>query len=164
MDALDIIRSEIAAAHTVMDQVLDGLTDEQLHRRINPDTTNAIAAVYAHVVMGEDLLIQQRIMGKPPLLEGWQERLAVPQDREALWSWHFPDFALLRQYAGEVYAATESTLAALTAADMDREVEGFRGPMAIGEMLTRIVTSHSLQHAGEMSALKGAMGMKGGAF
>ena len=100
MDALTIIRSEIAAAHVVMEQVLEGLSDEQLHQRINPETTNAIASVYAHCVLGEDRLIQQRIGGKPTLLEGWQDRLALPQEREALWSWHFPDFALFRQYAG----------------------------------------------------------------
>ncbi len=164
MDALTIIRSEIAAAHVVMEQVLEGLSDEQLHQRINPETTNAIASVYAHCVLGEDRLIQQRIGGKPTLLEGWQDRLALPQEREALWSWHFPDFALFRQYAGAVYAATEDGLATLTAADLDREVEGFRGPMAIGNLLTRVLTTHSLQHAGEMSALKGALGLKGGAF
>ena len=162
MDAIDLLRTQIRSVHRAAEQALDGLTDEQLHRRIDPETTNAIASIYAHMVTGEDRQVHQRVLEKPTLLEsGWQERLKLPEERGALWTWQVPDVALLREYAALVYADTDAALQAMAGADLDREVEGFRGPQRLGSLLNVIVAMHGLQHVGEMSALKGAMGVPG---
>ncbi|MSQ62178.1 MAG: DinB family protein [Dehalococcoidia bacterium] len=162
MDALELLRSQIATVHSTVEQALDGLTDEQLHRRIDPATTNAIASIYTHLAEVEDSQIHSRILDKPTLLQsGWQARLGIPEERGAIWAWQAPDVALLREYAAAVHADTDAALKVITTADLDREVEGTRGPQSIGFILDRIIAEHGLQHAGEMSALKGVMGLKG---
>ncbi len=163
MDAIEILRSQLSTAQATMEGVLDGLTEEQLNHRPPGATINSIGAVYAHAVSVEDSMIHQVLQQKPTLLEGgWGERLGIPGTRaDLLTEVHFSDLAALQEYGAAVMAAADGYLASLGEADLDRSVELRGRPMPAGGVLSRIVTGHALQHAGEMAALKGAMGLKG---
>jgi len=56
-----------------------------------------------------------------------------------------------------VWAATDTYLAGLTLAEMDRMVKFAGGERSVADMLI-LSASHTLGHAGEISALKGLQG------
>jgi hypothetical protein len=61
-DALRMVRSNLSDAHWLLEHVIDGFTDQQLHW-VPPGAANTIAATYAHAVAGEDLLVQGTLLG-----------------------------------------------------------------------------------------------------
>jgi hypothetical protein len=77
------------------------------------------------------------------------------------------DLAALRAYAQAVYKNTETYLASLTEADLDRPVDlsvAGMGQVNVGWILNGLVIAHTSNICGEISCLKGIQGARGYPF
>ena len=76
----DAIKAQVSQAHTTATQVLEGLTDEQLHQRLTAATIDPIASVFAHLVIAEDGFVHRYLLEKPRLFDnGWGDRLGLTE-------------------------------------------------------------------------------------
>ncbi len=163
MDIVDMLRNLVRTESTLLMNVMSDVTDEQA-AWVPPGTANTIGATYAHVIRWQDNYLAT-ISGQQNIWESgrWAEKLGMEgttrMNREAD---EVPkSLAAYREYAEAVFEATDSYLGALKAADLDREVQGYRGPIAVGELIPRSMLAHISRHLGEIAALKGVQGMKG---
>lgn len=164
MDALSLLRFQVAGARRDFNGVLSDVTQEMLDWT-PPGTANSIAGLVLHTVVGQDRVVMARIQARPILLETWAPRLNVapdfrltPENAKLL----RVDLGALREYVAAVEAAVDAYLATLHSdADLDRIVEGFRGPVPQGQTLSVMLVTHVFEHTGEISALKGVQGARG---
>lgn len=108
------------------------------------------------------------ILDGPSLFEreGWEERIGIPGgsgnvgDEAWLATVKNVNIDALREYAQQVYAATDAAIAGLTESDLDRTVS-FMEEMLLGAYLANIIAWHAIQHGGEICALRGCQGSQG---
>ena len=150
----------------LVDATFQGLTDEQLNWT-PPGEANPIRAALLHTIAAEDRYFQTVLRGQPMLWEsgGWSEQVGLPYPPSAGRGWDEVKTTTLAlepvlAYAQAVRAATESYLAALTNEELDRTVQFFGGERPAADVITTFV-AHTLGHAGEIAALRGAQGVKG---
>ncbi|MBI4269555.1 MAG: DinB family protein [Candidatus Rokubacteria bacterium] len=177
---VSLLREHYQAAIQLLEGTMEGVTPEQAHW-VPPGTAHPIGANYAHVVVGQDLLVNGRLKDGTPLFAGTRagrtglnELPPRPDPAKP----GFPDWSRwarqvkidlggLRSYAREVYAATDAYLASLTDADLTRTVDlsalGL-GQMPVKQLLLRALLGNTLTHCGEISCLKGLQGSKGYPF
>jgi hypothetical protein len=74
------------------------------------------------------------------------------------------DLPVAHDYAKTVAQAAQSWLASLTPEDLKRSVETPVGELNLGQLLETFVIWHINSHCGEISALKGCLGVKGYPF
>lgn len=173
MNAVELLRQQFAFAHGVLEGTMADITDEQLHW-LPPGTAHPISALYAHIVLAEDGLLNGIARSAVPLVAGeWGPKTglsAMPPAPGQDWTqWARTlrvDLPALRAYAQAVYAATDAYLATLSDADLDPMVgqEGTAFRMQRGVFLTNILAGHINNHTGEISSLKGLQGGKGYPF
>jgi hypothetical protein len=124
------------------------------------------AAMMAHVLYGEDMMVSQASGTSMLLEEGeWKRRTGIAQASPSMspeWlALHF-DLAGLKEYAAAVFARTDSFLSSADAAALDRRVASpLRSEMSGAELLAGFGVVHLAEHTGEISALKGAQGARG---
>ncbi len=168
MDAVTILRNELKQGHDIIEQAVAGMSNEQLHHQAEGSTIHSIATIYAHTVLAEDYFMNDRVLDRASLFdrENWSskagiEMLPMGGDPEPwLASISNVDFAALREYADQVYAASDDMLGNLSASDLDRTVK-FIDDMPLGAFLSNVVAWHAVHHGGEICALKGVQGGKG---
>ena len=170
MDAVSIMRGQLTQAHEMIEQAMADLTNDQLHHRAAGGAIQSIAAIYAHTVTGEDALVNVYLRAQPSLLErdGWAAKLGFSMPEQgmlsAAWSeaMRGSDIAALREFAQQVYAATDDYLGSLSGADLDRATTfGMMGEMPVGAFLGNVIVWHVSAHGGEICALKGVLGGQG---
>lgn len=168
MQATDVLREQLKAAHGILEQAMDGLPHDHLHRRFEGATIQSIATIYTHAVTGEDLLVHKYAMDEQPVLDrdGWRERLDIDFSAQSLegiaQAVEGKELYALREYAQAVYAATDECLSGLSTDDLNRTITfGPMGDMPLGVYLGNVVAWHIIQHGGEVCALKGIQGGKG---
>ena len=164
MDALSLLRHQIASARRELAGVMADVTQE-MARWEPPGKANSIMTLVVHTVVAQDRTVQSRIQGKPMLLEAWARRLNVPSGfrlSEETLQGSDVGLDLVREYWTGVDAATDDYLATLTdPAELDRGVEGTHGPTVLGHLLSSILATHAYEHIGEISTLKGLQGATG---
>ena len=164
MDALSLLKHQIASARRELTGVMADVTQEMA--RWEPrGKANSIMTLVVHTVVAQDRTLQSRILGKPMLLETWGQRLHVPSGfrlaEETLQGLEV-DLDLVREYWTAVDAATDDYLAPLTdPGSLDQGVEGTQGPTVLGYLLSNSLATHTYEHIGEISALKGLQGATG---
>ncbi len=169
MNIQQVSRETLAFWRGTLDQMLSDCSEETLHRTLPGSTINPIAAIYAHVVMAEGVFVQARLKGESVLFQsqGWEERTGVPFIGDPPMQSHGwasglrMDLGTFRDYASAVYAATDGYLANLPDEELDRATQGLMRETTVGRIIATGVCTHFLTHAGEISALKGAFGLKG---
>jgi hypothetical protein len=169
VNAVTVLREQLTQGHAMMEQAVADLSRDELHRRMYGATIQSIAAIYAHTVTGEDMLVNGTLRGRTPLFEsgGWSERLGFgPGDGMLSDAWaatvRIDDLAALREYARQVYASSDDYLGSLADAELDRTFDtGWMGETTVGSFLATIIVWHVVQHGGEICALKGCMGGTG---
>lgn len=173
MDATALLRDQIEDAHSLTNRMLEGLTPEQVHW-CPPGLAHPIGSTFAHMVLNEDWVIHTLLQGKTSLYESsWAGRtgFSSPQPEGGAWEeWARSvriDLAQLQEYAGEVYAGTDSYVAGLTPADLEREIT-FPPPRPVARSLSRVLSGilirHHANHCGEIAAVKGLQGLRGYPF
>lgn len=172
-----LLREHFQAAVQLLEGTMEGVTAEQAHW-VPPGRALPIGAHYAHVVVGQDGMIQGRLRGGAPLFAGaWAGRTGLSElppgpdpGKPGFPDWSGwarqvrVDLTALRAYAKAVYEATDAYLAGLTDADLDRPVDltglGL-GRIPLRQLLLRGLLGNALTHCGEISCLKGLQGGKG---
>lgn len=169
MNVQSVIREGIAWVHDILERTVADVPESLLHSNPDAATITSIASIYAHVVLGEDMLVQGFLQQKPPLFQagGWATTTGVPPPAgprmEPEWArsirMSLPAF---REFASAVYQATDNFVASLSEADIARTLQtGFAGQQTVAWLLQNIVIWHAATHAGEIAALKGMNGLRG---
>jgi hypothetical protein len=166
MNGIDATRETIGLVHDYLEAAIDGCEPETLAHVFPGATIGAILPIYIHAVDSEDWCFQQLIQKKPKLIESgkWYERwgVAPPQPgKEVDWNNVTVPLSEVRDYAKAVYAATDEWLNGATEADLDLQVDWHSGPKSAAWVIADTVHVHLSFHAGEISSLKGVMGLKG---
>jgi hypothetical protein len=173
--ATQILLNQLKTAHSVLEQTMDGVTDEVAHF-MPPGTANPIAGTYAHAVFSEDLFAHSFLMKKQPLWETtFKDKTGASEVQPSDWVVAYPkwlrevkiDIVQFRQYAIAVYAATEAYVDSLTDADLETEIDMSSfgmGPQKTHEFIANLISGHAYPIMGEISVLKGIQGLKGYPF
>lgn len=167
IDARGLLCAQMKIVYDLMDSTIADCSQEIANTRLAGGTTNSISVVYLHVVSSDDYMFNQMARGGAMLYEsdGWQRRIgienvsAIQTDTRA---GLVLDMNVLREYAAAVRATTERFLEQATEAELAREVESFLGAkVSVAEFLGTFAVTHLSEHWGEISALKGVLGLKG---
>jgi hypothetical protein len=168
MKVQDVARSQLGFWHGTCGAIM-GDCGEALNKQVQGATITSIASVYAHAVMAEDGIVNGMLQGKAPMFHsgGWEAKTGVkfPGETAAInvdWAQSMKmDYPKFQEYAKAVFANTDSYLANLSDADLEKKVQTPIGEQTIGWAVTTLLGTHFPQHAGEIAALKGVQGMKG---
>jgi hypothetical protein len=180
MDIITALREQLASSHWLLEQCMQGMTDEQLWWTPS-GTANSVADNYLHVVLNEDDIVQELLQKEPTLsVSTWASRTglsALPGvhgagvHRSVEWSqWVHSvrvDWPTFRLYVQAVYAASDSYLAGCAVEEpghqLDLSAFGL-GTQSLNFALYNLVIGHAVSHAGEIAAVKGVQGLKGHPF
>ncbi len=166
MQTIEFIRSSIEAVNEMVDIAMQELDDELINWHPG-GTTNTIAQLLAHLVSGQDVLVNDKLVvgGGPTLHDsGWAEKTGIPLERPLIWqrdAWRmnlpaFVDFRLA------VRDCATRLVDSLSEAELDREASWFRGPpRPVANLLQMVYIHHGFGHCGEISTIKGLRGLKG---
>jgi hypothetical protein len=177
MDAVTLLRAQFQTAHQFMEETMADVTPAMAHW-LPPGRANPLGASYAHVLFGEDMIIQGVLKQTAPLFAGsWADRLGVSEPMpmpsaggEEYYAWTHRvqvDLDALRAYGQAVYAATDEYVAALTPADLDRLLDlssAGMGEVNLAWVVSNLAVGHIHDLMGEISCLKGLQGARGYPF
>lgn len=167
IDARTLLRNQFRVAHDVFNQVLDDIPAEMIEAPVAAEGNIApVGAIIFHMLLGEDYFVQSMAKGGTPLSAEFLPRIGMPFPEGGTLqastaphvAQHLPEF---RQYAKDVFAATDAALASMSEEDLSREIDGFTGRTTVVNFLGEIGLNHLIGHTSEIAALKGVRGLKG---
>lgn len=165
MNAIELLRGQLKAAHQFLDMTIADCTPEAAKRKDENWNIKPIATIYAHIAASEDMMVNTMIRGGTPVLarNGWSDKLGIKDPSPTLDS--LDDFSApiptVREYAAAVFKETDEFLANASEDELSREIETPIGKMPAITFLANIVATHCPGHWGEIAALKGVQGLKG---
>lgn len=169
MTAGELLRAQWARTYPMLEAEVADLTLDELKHAFPGATIGSILGTYVHTMLGEDFLIMTMAAGGNHLWnDEWSARTGITvtganPDPAQLQAMTEEQWAAFREFAATVRAAAEEWLASATEADLAREVDVFfmQRTMPVAEMLGTVAFFHTLEHAAEISALRGVMGKTG---
>ena len=171
MDAIKLLEIHLQAAHSVFDSTTADVTEESAHK--GPfGTAGTVGSQMAHLVYDEDLIVSGMLAGKSPLSATTFAGKTGISDPQMAIAPEWPKnvrvkLTEFRAYQKAVFAATDAYLAGLKESDLDRELDMTSfgmGKQNVGWAFGMLIIGHANNLAGEISALKGAQGLKGYPF
>lgn len=177
MNRVSMLREQLREAHQFLEGTLEGVTPDQAHWT-PAGTALPIGAHYGHIVILEDFAIGGILSGAKPLFAsrragktGFSALPPLPDPASPgipnFSSWARTvkvDLPAAREYAREVYEATDRYLAGLDDAAFERDLDLSAvgvGHRTVGWFLSNPVLGNVNMHCGEISCLKGLQGAKG---
>jgi Protein of unknown function (DUF664) len=159
VDAFDRVRSTVHAA-------VEGLTDEQLVARLDPDANTVAWLVWHLTRVQDDHVADVAGVEQVYTAQGWADRFAFPFSKAEIGYGHssadvaavrVDDPTLLVDYYDSVHDQTLRYVRALTGADLDRVVdEAWDPPVTLAVRLVSVVND-DLQHAGQAAFVHGVL-------
>lgn len=168
MTRAELLCAQLRDAHQALEQTMADVSDS-LVNSFPPGTANSVGERYGHLAVAEDSLIHGVLQSVPPLVAStWAGRTGISEPRFGTDPEHSRrvriELPAARDYAGAVYGASDSYLASLSDADLDRLVDmtapGF-GHVPVWWVVSRLVIGHAYEVHGEVAAAKGALGARG---
>ena len=161
-------------AHQILDGTMADVTPEQAHW-MPPGKAVPLGATYAHMILGEDMMVNSMLQGKQSLSDtSFAGKLGLSEPPPGTgqpweeWSRTVKvDLPAMKEYAQTVYKNTADYISGLSADDLNREVDlsNFSlGKQTVGWVFGNFVVGHLNNHCGEASCLKGLQGAKGYPF
>lgn len=172
MNAIQLIRQEFSTAHEILEMTMADVTPDIANFNKTGKALPAGAA-YAHAVMGEDIVLSTMIAMKPAVFKDAASiGVSAPMPDMTHWADHEKwyqtvtvDLPKFREYAKEVYKATDDYLTTLKEEDLDREMDmGEMGKKNLAWLLSAYLLLHVANLTGEISSAKGIQGLKGYPF
>jgi hypothetical protein len=167
MNSQGAARQQLQFWHGALNAVM-GDCGEALNKQLPGATITSISSVYAHMVFSEDVIVNGMLQGKPALYQqdGWEAKtgLPFPGIPPSIGEWAKTvkmDFPKFNEYAQAVFASTDSYLAGVSDADLQKKVQTPIGEQTAEWMIVTLLATHAPQHIGEIAALKGVQGLKG---
>lgn len=173
--ATEILVNQLKSAHEVLEQTMDGVTNEIAHF-MPPGTANPIAGTYAHCVFTEDLFVHTFLTKTQPLMETtFKDNTGASEVQPTDWHVAYPkwlkevnlDIKQFRTYARAVYSETERYVSSLTDADLEKDIDMSSfgmGKRKTYDFIANLVSGHVYPIFGEIAVLKGIQGLKGYPF
>ena len=171
MKVQDVARQQLGFWHGTCGAIM-GDCGDSLNKQLPNATITSIGSIYAHMVFAEDGIVNGMLQGKTPIFhsDGWQAKTGVswpgdpgsPPSINGGWAKSTKmDYPKFQEYADAVFANTDSYLANLSDADLEKKIQTPIGEQTIGWAVTTLLGTHAPQHIGEIAALKGVQGLKG---
>lgn len=169
-----VLGAALDSAHRILEGTMADVDDE-LANRPAPGNANPIGSCYAHVLLTEDAIVNGMFKGQQPLWAGaWAGRtgtdkpMPMPGMVEGdMGEWYHSvhvDLAACREYAKAVYASSREFITSADDATLARETQTPFGAAPLAIAFATLVVGHCNNLAGEISALKGAFGLRGYPF
>ncbi len=172
-----LIRQQMNAAFRLLESVIRDVSPEHLHWHPGGNA-NPIGAIYAHVLLFKDGIINGLFRGGTPLFAtewagktGASELPPMPSpDNHGLPDWHDwaqqvqVDLPAMRAYAKAVYESVDSYMAALTDEELQASAPFGMPGWTLGDALTQAILVDIYLHCGEIACLKGIQGGQGYPF
>ena len=172
-----LLRGALEIANQTLEATMSDVTDE-IANRPAPGDANPVGSCYAHAVISEDGVVNGILRGQPPLFaSSWAGRtgtdrpMPMPGMVEGdMGGWYKTvkvDLTACREYARAVYADSEAFIGSAGEEMLGRIVDmsfAGMGQIPLPLMFSIFVTGHVNNLCGEISALKGAVGLKGYPF
>ncbi|MHB1006853.1 MAG: DinB family protein [Chloroflexota bacterium] len=156
----------LSFSRSAFDEVMVDVTDREANWQ-PAGIANPIGALYLHTAYDVDAVIHRMFQDRPLLWDeqGWTARLGTSIDMDLTQVWARSvrlEVAAVREYVKAVFDAAEAYVAGLGEADLDRFIpSGMSESTTLGQLLYAFVIWHIDAHCGEVSALKGTLGMQG---
>ena len=175
MNAIALLKAQTASAHGNLLAIFGDLSDADAHREPGGRAFSP-AANFGHAVSIEDVFVNRVMRDRAPLMDSMETGLSArlpevtrtwPTDHDTWARSLRVDLPTAVEYAKHVFAATEVWIEGLSEADLDRTVNLSMIGMAeypLGLAYNMLVISHGQNLAGEMSAGKGVLGLRGYPF
>ena len=175
--AAAVLAAATRQAHWLLNATFADVTQE-LANRPAPGQANPLGTAYAHVVYAEDGVVNGMLQGKVPLFAstyagrtGVDRPMPLPGVVEGSMDEWFHgskvDVEALRAYSAAVFAATEDFISGADEATLGRNINmsfAGLGDKHLSDVFTLLVVQHCDNFSGEISAIKGAFGLKGYPF
>ncbi|HUZ20681.1 MAG TPA: DUF664 domain-containing protein [Acidimicrobiales bacterium] len=166
MRSADVLSDAFGRIREVVDDVVDGLTPDELSLRVD-DEANTIAWLVWHLTrIQDDHVARAADLEQVWTSAGWSARFDLPFDRADTGYGHdrnqvavvASNAETLRGYHDAVYQATLRFVDGLNDADLDRVVDTrWDPPVTLGVRLVSVV-SDDLQHVGQAAFIRGILG------
>ena len=172
-----LLRGTLEVAHQTLEATMSDVTDDVANRPA-PGDANPVGSCYAHAVLAEDGIVNGMLKGRAPLFaSSWAGRTGTDRPMPMpglvegdMGEWYKSvkvDLAACREYARAVYAESEAFISSADEDTLGRTVDmsfAGMGQLPLPVMFSIFVTGHLNNLCGEISALKGAAGLKGYPF
>jgi len=168
MSTVATVKQLFEETYPLVDFVVDDLTLAELKKVHDGATIMSILAIYTHIALAEDWMVQDLVKGGQQLWQssGWATKIGLEEkngfiSEEQAQSVTEAQWAEIKAYTAAVRASTMAYLDSATDADLAQPKELYGKPRTIGYVIANYAFFHILQHQGELAALKGVMGKKG---
>jgi len=163
MELPHYIGIELSGLKMTITQILDGLTQEEINWRPASEC-NSIGLIFFHVARAEDMFIQSLLQKKNQIWksEKWNEKLGVSAIEEGphytveqAKAFRAPQLDDILAYYDAVRLKTKEKLRSMSAVEFDEKLtfpDSVERPTAA---LFSLLISHTSQHIGEISYLRG---------
>lgn len=155
----------------VLEEALDGLTPDDLKEQPHPDCNSMIWLTWHLTRVQDDHIADLMGEGQLWITDGWHTRFNRAPDRKDIGFGHSsedvaafksPNVETLLEYYRAVLERSRQYISNLSMADLDRELnEPWYQPLPTVGVRLISVMSDCLQHAGQVSYLRGLLKGKG---
>jgi hypothetical protein len=163
-----VLQGAFKGAHDLLDSVMADVDKAHLSKLPPGANIQTIQAIYAHILIGEDLIVNRLVRQQQPAitaeaLKGTGVPLPATPQLNPEWSASIDmDLPRFREFAKSFFASSEAAIGAMTDAQLAAEVNGGPfGTMPASGFLANLALYHVVGHTGEIAALKGIHGLKG---
>jgi uncharacterized damage-inducible protein DinB len=163
--ATEILADGFDRAHQVARATLEGLTDDELTARLDPDANTVAWLVWHLARVQDDHVADVAGLEQVWTAGGWHERFALPFEPRAIGYGQSSEEVgqvrasadLLTGYLDAVAEQTQRYVGQLTEADLARVVdERWDPPVTLAVRLVSVI-SDDLQHAGQAAFVRGVL-------
>ena len=168
MNTQQTVKSQLGLWQGALGAMMEECDEAALHKTLPQATVSSIASIYAHAIFSEDFITQGMLKGQPPIYktDGWEAKtgVAMAQTPEMNPEWAATvkmDLPTFREYAKAVHSATNAYLDSVAEGDLQAKVRTPAGEQTKEWIVANLLGTHLPQHAGEIAALKGVLGLKG---
>jgi len=163
MEIREYVQMELDGLKRSMSRVLKGLTQSELMWR-PACGCNSIGLILFHTARSEDQFVQARLQGRPQVWESekWFTKLNMAESEagghytvDQVNAFPVPDVKDLMAYYDAVRARTTEYLKTLTPDSFERKITMPPFGELAAAMMWNIVVTHTAQHVGEISYLRG---------
>ncbi|MCZ0980789.1 DUF664 domain-containing protein [Streptomyces diastatochromogenes] len=169
MNSAALLLDSFGRIREVVHETVEGLTEEGLTARVDPDANTVAWLVWHLTRVQDDHLADAFDTDQLWTSDGWADRFALPFPKHAtgygmtsaqVGSVRAPA-ELLLGYHDAVHARTEELVRAVTNTDLDRVVDTrWDPPVTLGVRLVSVIAD-DLQHAGQAAYVRGVLERRG---
>ncbi len=169
MTPADLLRDAFGRLPDIVHAAVDGLADDDLALRLDPDANSAAWLVWHLARVQDDHVAGAFRTDELWEADGWRERFALPDEVTGIGYGHTSEQVgavrasaeVLTGYYDAVNAQTVQLVSTVTADDLDRVVDPeWDPPVTLGVRLVSVLQD-VLEHAGQAALLRGVLERRG---